>query len=184
MLAWGWGVGFFLSTFPAQAIDEQVPWECSGYTGEEQARCVRTLIEIQHENIAKLEGQLKAQQDTVAQLKEQTDRQAAAAASQPHQAAAPPVAVAPVTPTLIHVRMRLAIHRSSFHSISATPGSTAHRTSAPASIFTGGHSCSGIAATGAAAGNVWQVSWVPRSEVPALGGVRSLHPLQPQPICM
>jgi hypothetical protein len=66
--------------------------------GEAQARCVRTFIEIQREKIAKLEGQLKAQQDAVAQLKEQADRQSAAAATLQRQAAAPPVAVTPIIP--------------------------------------------------------------------------------------
>ncbi|MEW6246363.1 MAG: hypothetical protein AB1555_06600 [Nitrospirota bacterium] len=97
LLAWGVGTGVLLSAFPAGATDAEVPWECSGYTGEAQARCVRTLIEIQGEKIAKLEGQLKAQQDTVAQLKEQVDRQTAAA-SQERQSAPPPVTVAPVIP--------------------------------------------------------------------------------------
>ncbi len=98
LLAWGVGTGVLLSAFPAGATDAEVPWECSGYTGEAQARCVRTLIEIQREKIAKLEGQLKAQQDAVAKLKEQADRQAAAAAALQRQAAAPPVTVAPVIP--------------------------------------------------------------------------------------
>ncbi len=98
LLAWGLVIGLLFPAFPAQASDAEVPWECSGYTGEARARCVRTFIEIQREKIAKLEGQLKAQQDTVAQLKEQVDRQAAAAANQQRQAAAPPVAVAPIIP--------------------------------------------------------------------------------------
>lgn len=98
LLTWVVGIGVLLSAFPAGATDADMPWECSGYSGEAQARCVRTLIEIQREKIAQLEGQLKAQQETVAQLKEQVDRHAAAVASPPRQAAPPPVAVAPVIP--------------------------------------------------------------------------------------
>ena len=85
LLAWGLGAGLLLSAFPARATEAQVPWECSGYNGEAQARCVQALIEIQREKIAKLEGELQAQQATVNQLKEQAGR----------QAAAPPVTVAP-----------------------------------------------------------------------------------------
>ena len=85
LLAWGWGIGLLLSAFPARATEAQVPWECSGYSGEAQTRCVQTLIEIQREKIAKLEGELQAQQATVNQLKEQAGR----------QAAAPPVTVTP-----------------------------------------------------------------------------------------
>lgn len=85
LLAWGLGTGFLLSAFPALATEAQVPWECSGYSGEAQTRCVQALIEIQREKIAKLEGELQAQQATVNQLKEQASR----------QAAAPPVTVTP-----------------------------------------------------------------------------------------
>lgn len=85
LLAWGLGAGLLLSAFPALATDAQVPWECSGYSGEAQTRCVQSLIEIQREKIAKLEGELQAQQATVNQLKEQASR----------QTAAPPVTVTP-----------------------------------------------------------------------------------------
>lgn len=98
LLTWVVGIGVLLSASPAGATDAEVPWECSGYSGEAQARCVRTLIEIQREKIAQLEGQLKAQQETVAQLKEQSDRHDASAASPAHQAALPPVTVTPVIP--------------------------------------------------------------------------------------
>ncbi len=98
LLAWGVGTGVLLSAFPARATDAAVPWECSGYTGKAQARCVRTLIEIQREKIAQLEGQLKAQQNTIAQLRDQVDRHAAAAVSELRQPTTPPVAVTPVIP--------------------------------------------------------------------------------------
>src|SRR5436309_8004967 len=83
--AWGLGIWILLSTLPVHATEAQVPWECSGYSGEAQARCVQALIEIQREKIATLEGELQAQQATVNQLKEQASR----------QAAAPPVTVTP-----------------------------------------------------------------------------------------
>src|SRR5213594_59367 len=95
LLAWGLGAGLLLSAFPALATDVQVPWECSRYSGEAQTRCVQTFIELQREKIAKLEGELQAQQATVNQLKEQADRQAAASADMQRQLAAPPVAVTP-----------------------------------------------------------------------------------------
>jgi len=83
--AWGLGIWILLSTLPVHATEAQVPWECSGYSGEAQARCVQALIEIQREKIAKLEGELQAQQAAVNQLKEQAG----------HLAAAPPVTVTP-----------------------------------------------------------------------------------------
>ena len=85
LLAWGLGTGLLLSAFPALATDAQVSWECSGYSGEAQTRCVQTLTELQREKIAKLEGQLQAQQATINQLKEQAGR----------QAVPPPITVAP-----------------------------------------------------------------------------------------
>lgn len=86
-LAWGIGMWLWLSALPARATDLQVPWECTGYSGEAQTRCVQTFIELQREKIAKLEGQLQAQQATVGQLKEQTDRQAGVAADLQRQLA-------------------------------------------------------------------------------------------------
>ena len=85
LLSWGLGLWILLSTLPVHATEAPVPWECSGYNGEAQARCVQALLEIQREKIAKLEGELQAQQATVNQLKEQASR----------QAAAPPVTVTP-----------------------------------------------------------------------------------------
>ena len=95
LLAWGLAAGFLLSAFPALATDAQVPWECSRYSKEAQARCVQNFIELQREKIAKLEGELQAQQATANQLKEQADRQAAASADMQRQLAAPPVTVTP-----------------------------------------------------------------------------------------
>jgi hypothetical protein len=62
----------------AHAENQSVPWECSTYEGEAQTRCLNMFIELQREEIGKLKGQLQAQQGTVEQLKQQSDRQAAA----------------------------------------------------------------------------------------------------------
>ena len=81
----------------AHAENQPVPWECSNYEGEAQTRCLNMFIELQREEIGKLKGQLQAQQGTVEQLKQQSDRQAAATASMQQQLAAPPTIV-PATP--------------------------------------------------------------------------------------
>jgi uncharacterized coiled-coil protein SlyX len=78
ILVFGVGVGLFMSNRYAFAQDMNVPWECSGYTGDAQTRCVSTLMELQQEKITRLEEQLKKQEGTVNQLKEQLDRQASA----------------------------------------------------------------------------------------------------------
>lgn len=69
-----------LPALPALADDVQVPWECSNYSDEAKTRCLNAFIELQRDQISKLEGQLRAQQETVGQLKGQIDRQAAATA--------------------------------------------------------------------------------------------------------
>ena len=56
------------------------PWECSGYNGDAHTRCLQAFIEVQRETISKLEGELKSQQGSVNQLREQADRQSAATA--------------------------------------------------------------------------------------------------------
>ena len=86
-----------LPTLPARANDGQVPWECSGYGGEAQTRCIQTFIELQREEIGKLKGQLKAQEGTIEQLKQQMDRQAAATADMQRRLATSP-AIAPTVP--------------------------------------------------------------------------------------
>lgn len=70
-----------LFTIPALANSQQVPWECSNYSGEAQTRCLNGFIEQQRERINQLQGQLHAQQETVGQLKGQVNRQAAATAA-------------------------------------------------------------------------------------------------------
>lgn len=67
-----------------------VPWECSNYSEEAQARCMQALIETQRERIGQLEGELKAHQNAVGQLREQVDRQSAATADLQRQLATPP----------------------------------------------------------------------------------------------
>ncbi|MEK7726084.1 MAG: hypothetical protein AAB311_02815, partial [Nitrospirota bacterium] len=58
--------------------------------------CLNTFIELQREEIGKLKGQLQAQQGTVEQLKQQSDRQAAATADMQRQLAAPPTIVSSI----------------------------------------------------------------------------------------
>jgi hypothetical protein len=67
-----------LFALPARATTQQVPWECSNYSGEAQTRCLNGFIEQQREQINKLEGQLQAQQEAVGQLKGQVNQQGAA----------------------------------------------------------------------------------------------------------
>jgi hypothetical protein len=81
----------------AHAENQPVPWECSTYEGEAQTRCLNTFIELQREEIGKLKGQLQAQQGSLEQLKQQSDRQAAATADMQRQIAAPP-AIIPAAP--------------------------------------------------------------------------------------
>src|SRR5688572_26851833 len=62
------------------ADESSGPWECSGYNGNAHTRCLQAIIEVQQEKLAKLEGEVKSQQGSVNQLREQVDRQSAAAA--------------------------------------------------------------------------------------------------------
>jgi hypothetical protein len=63
---------------PVRADESPGPWECSGYSGDAHTRCLQAFIDMQREKISKLEGELKTQQGSVSQLKEQVDRQSAA----------------------------------------------------------------------------------------------------------
>ena len=75
-----WGVGtMVLGGANVFAQEAGIPWECSEYSGEAQTRCMRMLLELQQEKIAKLEAQLKAQEGTLAELKSKVDRQQALA---------------------------------------------------------------------------------------------------------
>jgi hypothetical protein len=69
-------IGVMLFTLSAGATEPAVPWECSGFAEESQNRCIRTFAELQQENIAKLEKDLKAQQQAVQQLQQQVSQQA------------------------------------------------------------------------------------------------------------
>lgn len=74
-------LGFVLCALPASATERAVPWECTGFAGEAQNRCLRTFAELQQEKIAKLEKDLEVQQQTVQQLQEQVAQQASATAN-------------------------------------------------------------------------------------------------------
>ena len=84
--AWKWvmlaagAAAAVLFGISAWASAPQVPWECSNYSEEAQARCMNAFIEQQREQIEKLESQLRDQRETVGQLKNQLDRQAATTA--------------------------------------------------------------------------------------------------------
>ncbi|MET0513937.1 MAG: hypothetical protein ABW047_01220 [Nitrospiraceae bacterium] len=74
------------------------PWECSAYHGDAHTRCLQAFIEVQREAISKLEGELKSQQESVNQLKEQADRHRAATANLHRQLSETSRAAASVPP--------------------------------------------------------------------------------------
>ncbi|MGH7258642.1 MAG: hypothetical protein ACREIM_09690 [Nitrospiraceae bacterium] len=80
------------------ADDSAGPWECSGYNGDAHTRCLQAFIEVQRETISKLEGELKSQQGSVNQLREQADRQSAATADLQRQLSETSHAAASVPP--------------------------------------------------------------------------------------
>lgn len=82
VLVCGVGVGLYMNDPQVFAEASKVPWECSGYSGEAQARCVTTLMELQQGKIDQLAEQLKAQEGIVNRLKEKLDRQEVSALSQ------------------------------------------------------------------------------------------------------
>ena len=96
-------VGFALAAVnligsSAEAAGPQVPWECSNYSDEAQARCLTAFIERQQEQIGQLEGRLQAQQETMGQLKGHIERQNAATAQLQQQLQQHPPAVATIVP--------------------------------------------------------------------------------------
>jgi hypothetical protein len=93
LIAGAAAAALLLVTGLAHAENQPVPWECSTYEGEAQTRCLNAFIELQREEIGKLKGQLQAQQGTIEQLKQQSDRQAATTADMQRQLAAPPTIV-------------------------------------------------------------------------------------------
>lgn len=88
--------GWLLSgALPAMAGEGLIPWECTGYEGAAQARCLQAYIEVQRDRIAKLEEELRDQQGTLGRLRDQVDRQAAATADLQRSLADRPSAVSP-----------------------------------------------------------------------------------------
>lgn len=69
-----------LCSLPANATDLVVPWECTGFKGEAQSRCVRIYADLQQEKIEKLERDLEIQRQTVHQLQRQVTQQASVTA--------------------------------------------------------------------------------------------------------
>ena len=95
-LALALGTILWITTGTSLAAEMQVPWECSGYEGEAQARCLRTFIELQQDKIAKLEGEQLAQTREMTRLQEQVERQASANAEIQQHLANRPTTVVPV----------------------------------------------------------------------------------------
>jgi uncharacterized coiled-coil protein SlyX len=92
------GMGIVLAGLPAQASESQTPWECSNYSGEAHTRCLEAFVESQRDQIATLQGNMQAQQETVNHLKDQMDRQASSSAELQRQLAQPPAVVQAVPP--------------------------------------------------------------------------------------
>jgi hypothetical protein len=80
---------------PAQAGGGAIPWECTGYEGAAQTRCLQAYIEVQREKIGKLEEELRDQQGALGRLRDQVDRQAAATADLQRSLEDRPPVVAP-----------------------------------------------------------------------------------------
>lgn len=97
LLAGAIGALLLVRAVSAHAADQAVPWECSGYSGEAQTRCLNTFLELQREEVAQLKEKLQVQEGAIQQLKEQAERHDAAAAALQRQLSAPP-AVIPATP--------------------------------------------------------------------------------------
>lgn len=70
------GLFLVMSQQATMAEPLSIPWECSSYRGETQARCITILNELQHNTLAQLQSQLRAQQTTVNQLNTQIAQQA------------------------------------------------------------------------------------------------------------
>ncbi len=81
---------------PVMAQPVSIPWECSSYRGEAQARCITTLNELQQDKLAQLESQLRAQQVTVNQLKTQIAQREAITETLQRQASRPTIHLAPI----------------------------------------------------------------------------------------
>ncbi len=73
-------LGMMFWSVSAGAADQAVPWECTGFAGEAQSRCTRTFTELRQEKIAKLEQELKFQEQKNQQIQQQLSQQASTAA--------------------------------------------------------------------------------------------------------
>ncbi len=65
---------------PVGAAEQPIPWECTGFAGDAQARCTATFAELQQEKITKLERELEAQKQQNQQFQQQIAQQASATA--------------------------------------------------------------------------------------------------------
>lgn len=77
---WGLSAWLLFGVTSVQAGEGSIPWECTGYEGPAQTRCLQAYIEVQREKIGKLEEELRDQQGALGRLRDQVDRQAAATA--------------------------------------------------------------------------------------------------------
>ena len=68
-------IGILLFALPVDATDLPIPWECTGFAGKAQSRCVRTFHELKQEKTAKLERKLEIQQQTVQHLQQLVTQQ-------------------------------------------------------------------------------------------------------------
>ncbi|TKB73167.1 MAG: hypothetical protein E8D46_12000 [Nitrospira sp.] len=107
------GIGMVLAWLPAQASESQIPWECSSYTGDAQTRCVEGFAESQRNQIATLQGTLRAQQETVNILKDQLDRQTSTSTALQRQLAQPPVIVQTIPPLYTYPLLGLSLYLGS-----------------------------------------------------------------------
>lgn len=73
----GWPV---VGALLVHAGEGTIPWECTGYEGPAQTRCLQAYIEVQREKIGKLEEELRDQQGALGRLRDRVDRQAATTA--------------------------------------------------------------------------------------------------------
>lgn len=80
----------------AMAQPLAIPWECSSYRDDVQARCITTFNELQQDKLLQLENQLRAQQATVNELKTQIARQEAIAETLQRQASRPTIHLTPI----------------------------------------------------------------------------------------
>jgi uncharacterized coiled-coil protein SlyX len=107
------GIGIALAWLPAQAGESQIPWECSSYTGDAQTRCVEGFAESQRNQIATLQGTLRAQQETVNILKDQLDRQTSTSTALQRQLAQPPAIVQTIPPLYTYPLLGLSLYLGS-----------------------------------------------------------------------